>query len=63
MPVVPIPLGGGDPDVPLNLQAAFTFAYDNAGYDYALKYHRAVEPPLSADDAAWAREVLKERKP
>ena len=39
LPVIPVPLADGDPDVPLDLQAAFTTTYDRAGYDYALDYH------------------------
>lgn len=58
LPTVPIPLAGSDPDVPLDLQAVFTSVYDRAGYDYSLDYTRPVEPPLSEEDAAWAREVL-----
>ena len=57
LPVIPIPLAGGDPDVPLDLQAAFTTTYDRAGYDYALDYRRAVEPPLDTTVADWARSV------
>lgn len=30
LPAIPIPLADGDPDVPLDLQAAFTTAYDRA---------------------------------
>jgi hypothetical protein len=59
LPPVPVPLAGDDPDVLLDLQAAFTTTYDRAGYDYALDYRRAVEPPLEASLADWARSVLQ----
>jgi hypothetical protein len=52
LPAVPVPLAGDDPDVLLDLQAAFTTTYDRAGYDYALDYGLPVEPPLEASLAA-----------
>ena len=52
-----MPLAGDDPDVALDLQSAFTTAYDGAGYDYSLDYRRAVEPALSDPDRAWADQV------
>jgi hypothetical protein len=58
LPAVPIPLTGGDPDVYLELKAALDTVYDRAGYDYVLDYGRDVEPPLDAENTAWAREVL-----
>jgi hypothetical protein len=54
-----VPLAGDDPDVSLDLQAAFTTTYDRAGYDYALDYRRAVAPPLDASVADWVRSVLQ----
>jgi len=32
--------------------------YDRAGYDYSLKYRRALVPPLSDADQAWAQQLL-----
>lgn len=63
MPLIPIPLAGGDPDVPLDLQAAFTMAYDRAGYDYSLDYEGEIVPPLPASDLAWAQDILRSRTP
>ena len=62
LPAIPIPLAGEDPDVELDLQAAFTMTYDRGGYDYALDYRRAVEPPLEPATAEWARSLI-ERPP
>ena len=59
LPVIPVPLAGDDPDVPLNLQAAFTTTYDRAGYDYALDYRRPVEPPLEPSTVDWARSIVE----
>ena len=58
LPVIPVPLSGDDPDVPLDLQAAFTTTYDRAGYDCSLDYVRPVDPPLEASAAEWARSIL-----
>jgi hypothetical protein len=59
LPVVPVPLADGDPDVSLDLQAAFTTTYDRAGYDYALDYSQAVRPSLEASTAEWVRSVVQ----
>jgi hypothetical protein len=59
--VVPVPLAPEDPDVPLDLQAAFTTTYDRAGYDYSLDYRRSPEPPLDPPATEWVRSVLTPR--
>jgi hypothetical protein len=61
LPIIPIPLAGDDPDVPLDLQGAFTTTYDRAGYDYAVDYRRPIEPPLDPSGADWVRSILPER--
>ncbi len=58
LPVIPVPLANGDPDAPLDLQEAFQRTYDRSGYDYAIDYRRAVEPPLNAVTAEWVRSIL-----
>lgn len=58
LPTIPIPLAAGDPDVWLNLQSLFKTTYDRAGYDYALKYTKPVEPPLTESQQRWAAECL-----
>jgi hypothetical protein len=58
LPTLPIPLAPGDPDVPLDLQAAFTTTYDRAGYDYSLDYGAEVQPALSAEDTLWLNSRL-----
>jgi hypothetical protein len=62
LPTIPVPLKPGDPDVPLDLQAAFTTVYVRARYDLSLNYHVDLQPPLRDDDAAWVRELLPSRK-
>jgi hypothetical protein len=58
LPTIPVPLAGEDPDVPLDLQAAFATLYDRAVYAVSLDYRHVIEPPLAEADAAWAQEVL-----
>jgi hypothetical protein len=61
LPVIGIPLGGKDPDVPLDLGAVLSTSYDNAGYDISTDYRRDPVPPLSREDAAWAAKLLREQ--
>ena len=63
LPLIPIPLAAGDPDVSLDLQAAFTTTYDRAGYDYALNYSRPVEPALDEAQREWIRQRMAEQAP
>jgi hypothetical protein len=57
LPVVPVPLLPGDPDVPLDLQTAFDTIYDSFRFDLLLDYDAGPRVPLSAEDAAWAAQV------
>ncbi|MBI4770382.1 MAG: DUF4058 family protein [Chloroflexi bacterium] len=58
LPVVPVPLRLPDPDVPLDLQAAFNTCYNEARYDLDVDYSLPPDPLLSESDAAWAAELL-----
>jgi Protein of unknown function (DUF4058) len=53
LPIIPVPLLAGDADVLLDLQAAFTAAYDLLGYDLIVDYTQAPDVPLSDREAAW----------
>ena len=53
-----IPLRPTDRDVPLDLQAIFEQCYRNGGYD-DIDYRSEPDPPLSAEDAAWADALLR----
>jgi hypothetical protein len=57
LPVVPIPLLAPDPDVSLDLQAVLDHTYDAADYGKYI-YQEQPEPPLSAEEEAWAREFV-----
>lgn len=61
LPLIRVPLEGDAPDVLLDLQAAFERAYDAGPYTRRVDYGREPEPPLSAEDAAWADTLLREK--
>ncbi|MDX1944744.1 MAG: DUF4058 family protein [Pirellulaceae bacterium] len=62
LPTIAVPLLVDDGEVALDLAAAFTNAYDRAGYDAILNYDLPIDPQLSPSEAAWAREVLAARR-
>lgn len=59
LPTLPIPLKKGDPDVSLDLQAAFDLVYDRVRYDRTLRYGTELNPPLSPADADWAAPLIE----
>ncbi len=61
LPVIPVPLLGDDPDVPLDLGGALAAIYDRARYDLSIDYTAAPFPPLAEEDAAWADSRLREK--
>ena len=61
LPALPIPLDFHVPAITLDLQAAFTRAYDEGRFDKLAKYQRPCDPPLSPDQAAWASTILATR--
>jgi hypothetical protein len=62
LPPIPIPLTREDPDVVIDLAAAFSTLYDRAGYDRAVSYDLPVEPPLSEAEADWVAGILGRTK-
>jgi hypothetical protein len=61
LPVIGIPLRGDDPDVPLDLGAVLTAAYEQGAYDMSVDYRQTPNPPLTKEDAIWANRLLRER--
>ncbi len=62
LPRIMIPLSIEDPDVSLDLQAAFNLVYDRAGYDYAINYKLPVVPPLSEIEQTMIDKVVASMK-
>ncbi|MCI0457095.1 MAG: DUF4058 family protein [Gemmataceae bacterium] len=63
LPVIPVPLADPDPDLTLDLQPLLDHIYTLGRYDERIDYARLLSPALSAADAAWVREQLKNRAP
>jgi len=61
LPLLPIPLRKGESAVAIDLQGLVDQAYLRGRYDQ-LDYTLDLDPPLSADDAAWARELLSKSR-
>jgi hypothetical protein len=57
LPIIPVPLRTGEPDAKLDLQQILNQIYDAAGYEDYI-YTRQPDPPLTAEDAAWAKSFL-----
>lgn len=63
LPTIAIPLRAPDPDVPLDLAAAYATAYDAGGYNRLPLYDRPLELPLAVADRAWAAERARGAAP
>ena len=59
LPRVPIPLEQPDPDVPLDLAAAFTDAFDRGGYARQLRREADSLAALDEEQRMWARGVVQ----
>ena len=59
MPRIPVPIAAPDPDLTIDLKALLDEVHDRGRYAHHL-YQSPPEPPLSAEDAAWAAERLAE---
>jgi len=62
-PIVPVPLLAADPDVTLDLQAAWTSVNDTFRYGLTINYHAPPATALPPSDAAWAELLLRKRPP
>jgi hypothetical protein len=60
LPRIRVPLAGNDPDVVLDVQAVLAHAYEAGSYQDLLAYDRPCQPPLGAEDQAWADERIRE---
>jgi Protein of unknown function (DUF4058) len=59
LPAIPVPLLEPDPDLTLDLQPLVDGIYTLGRYDEQIDYARPLTPALSAEDAAWVRELRK----
>lgn len=58
LPPVPVPLTKPDADVTVDLQTAFSAAFDLCGFDGVIDYRQAPDRPLSAQEESWRRQRL-----
>jgi hypothetical protein len=58
LPVLEVPLLPGDGSVPLDLQAVFDRCYDTGPYEDRIDYSRPPLPPLTPEQAEWAKGML-----
>jgi hypothetical protein len=61
LPVIPVPLLDPDPDLSLDLQPLIEGIYSLGRYDERIDYARPLTPALPEDEAAWVRDLLKDR--
>ena len=61
LPGVPVPLNEGGPPMVVEWQPLIDRCYDAGRYGMVAEYHRPCDPPLSAEQAAWAVGVLAAR--
>jgi hypothetical protein len=59
LPTIPVPLLAGDPDVPLDLQAALSTEYEIIGYDELIDYSQPPPGPLTPEQATWVEGRLR----
>ena len=57
LPVIPIPLVAPHPDARLDLKQVLDRVYDAAGYEDYI-YDGGPRPPLTREDANWARQCV-----
>ena len=57
LPTISIPLRPGDSDARLDLRSILDRVYDESAYEDFI-YQRPPDPPLSLDEATWARGLL-----
>ncbi len=59
LPRIRVPLADGDPDVVLDVQAVVAQTYEAGSYRERLRYDQPCVPSLSAEDQAWADELIR----
>jgi hypothetical protein len=61
LPLIAIPLLKGDADVTVDLQPVLDKSYDIARFDQRADYAKPPQPPLTAEQQAWAEGILKSK--
>jgi hypothetical protein len=58
LPTLPVPLRAPDPDLPIDLGAVFTIAYDRGRFQRRIDYRGPLPPHLRPDEKPWVEGVL-----
>lgn len=61
LPVIKVPLRKKETEAALDLQALLDLAYESGSYERT-DYRKAPIPPLNEEDAAWADQLLREKR-
>lgn len=61
IPTFPLPLKADDQEPVVDMGRLLHDLYDQASYDLRLDYTRDPDPPLSSADAAWAKQLLRQK--
>ena len=62
LPALPVPLTKPDPDIPINLQPMIEAIYERSRYARTIDYRKPLTPPLTAVEATWLKQRLRERQ-
>jgi hypothetical protein len=62
LPSIPVPLAGGDPDVMLDLQKAFSDIWEYSAYSLRVQYDKPLKPPARPEDEVWIKEIISKTK-
>ncbi len=62
LPAIPVPLLDPDPDLTLDLQPLVDDVYGIGRYHERIDYSRRLRPPVSGADAAWVRDLVRDRR-
>ena len=62
LPEIPVPLTSDQPDLMVDLQAAFDALYDKGPFRREIDYTTSPTPRFKSETATWAEQLLREKK-
>ena len=62
LPIIPVPLLKPDADLSIQLQPMIETIYRRFRYEQTIDYRKPINPPLAADETAWLKKQLRNRK-
>ncbi len=58
LPIIPVPLVSGDPDIKLDLQQAFVDVWNESNYSKRVQNDQKLKPSTRREDEAWLSEII-----